>query len=74
MTITLILMDSSGIKPAVRKAVAGTVCELKKHITLTIFGAVGKWVDRAVALYTVADSVSTITGTKLPINYSCSFD
>ncbi|MAK63113.1 MAG: hypothetical protein CMK09_19255 [Ponticaulis sp.] len=74
VAITIILMDSSGIRPAVRKAVAGTVCELKKHITLTIFGAVGKWVDRAVALYTVADSVSTITGKKLPINYSCSFD
>lgn len=74
VTISIILMDASGIPLAIRKAIAGTVCELKKHIALTIFGAAGKWVGRAVNAYTVIDSTATITGEKLPVNYSCSFD
>ena len=74
VTISIILMDASGIPLAIRKAIAGTVCELKKHIALTIFGAAGKWVGRAVNAYPVIDSTATITGEKLPVNYSCSFD
>lgn len=68
-TVSIILMDASGIEPQVRRALAMLACNVVKSIFLGVFGAAGRVAGRAVEIFTAADNVIGITGANNP--FSC---
>ena len=68
-SMAVILMDSRGIEPAVKLALASMACENVKTISLGVFGA-GKSASRAVEVFSMAESVAGAAGAHSP--FSCS--
>lgn len=56
VSVTIILMDASGIAPAVQKVIAGMACEIAKAIGLAMFASVGKLASAAVDLLTIYEN------------------
>ncbi len=56
VSVTLVLMDASGIAPAVQKVIAGMACEIAKAIGLACFAGVGRLAAAAVDLLTVYEN------------------
>lgn len=65
----IILMDTRGIEPAVRLAIASMACENVKGIALGVFGGAGKSANRAVEVFSMAESVAGAAGANSP--FSC---
>ncbi|MFC6196838.1 hypothetical protein [Ponticaulis profundi] len=71
VSMSIILLDSSGIKPAVRKAIAGMACEVKKATVMAIFGGAGKIMSTAVNLFSLAENIQGARGKEFKYGYSC---
>ena len=65
----IILMDTRGIEPAVKLAIASMACENVKGIALGVFGGAGKSASRAVEIFSMAESVAGAAGASSP--FSC---
>lgn len=65
----IILMDTRGIEPAVKLAIASMACENVKGIALGVFGGAGKSANRAVEIFSMAESVAGAAGASSP--FSC---
>jgi|GEM_PF-908629 len=65
----IILMDTRGIEPAVKLAIASMACENVKSIALGVFGGAGKSANRAVEIFSMAESVAGAAGASSP--FSC---
>ncbi|MBY9068169.1 hypothetical protein K1X12_14755 [Hyphomonas sp. WL0036] len=68
-SMAIILLDSRGIEPAVKLALASMACENVKSISLGVFGA-GKSANRAVEVFSMAENVAGAAGAHSP--FSCS--
>jgi hypothetical protein len=69
VSMSIILMDASGIGPALRLALASMACEICKSIALTLFAGAGKIAARAVDIFVTAESVVGVAGGSTP--FSC---
>lgn len=68
-SMSIILMDSSGIAPALRLAIAGMACEVTKNITLGVFGSAGRVASRSVEIFASAENLVGVGGGSTP--FSC---
>lgn len=68
-SMSILLMDASGIEPALRKALASMACEVAKTIGLGVFSNAGKMAGRAVTIFSVAESTVGMLGGNSP--FSC---
>lgn len=61
-SMSIILMDPSGIEPAVRLAVATMACEVVKNIALTAFSGAGRVAGHAVTTFATIDGIGGLGG------------
>jgi len=60
-SMAVILMDPSGIEPAVRQMIAKMSCEVAKSIKLTVFASAGRVAAEAVNLFGTVENIDSIT-------------
>ncbi len=65
-SMSIILMDASGIAPALRMALASMACEVAKTIGLGVFSNAGRMANRAVTIFSVAESTVGMLGGNSP--------
>lgn len=65
-SMSIILMDASGIGPALRLAIASMACNIVKSIFLGTFAAAGKVAEEAVNIFVAADNLIGVTGAPSP--------
>lgn len=68
-SMSIILMDASGIAPAVRLAIASMACNIVKSIFLGVFAAASKVAEQAVNTFVAFDNLVGVTGVASP--FSC---
>lgn len=68
--LSVVLMDPSGIEPAVRLAIAGMACEVAKSLTLNVFSGAGKVAAKAATHFAAGENVAGSLGLSSP--FSCS--
>ena len=61
----ILLMDTSGLDAAVRKALATMACEVVKNITLGVFSGAGRVAGRAVTLFGTVEGVDGAAGGRI---------
>jgi len=69
VSLSIILMDASGIEPALKRAMANMSCEITKSLELAYFSGAGKVAARAVTIFTTAENVIGLAGGSTP--FSC---
>lgn len=62
VAMSVVLMDASGIAPAVRLALAGMACEIVKNITLGVFADAGRIAGLAVTTFSTLENIDGIVG------------
>lgn len=68
-SMSIILMDASGIAPAVRLAIASMACNIVKSIFLGVFAAASDVAEQAVNTFVAFDNLVGVTGVASP--FSC---
>jgi hypothetical protein len=71
-SMAIMLMDDSGIEPALKQAIAVMACEIAKSIRLGVFAGAGKAAARAVDSFAVGEGFASMLGYQSP--FSCSTD
>ena len=68
-SMSILLMDASGIDIALRRALASMACEVAKTVGLGVFSNAGRMAGRAVTIFSAVDSTVGALGGSSP--FSC---